>query len=334
MSLYPFGLNDQIAEIGNMTRQNLLSFNFIDPFYRYPEVRQWRSHGIRRSNKNRNVTYDIDKVINHLKLIYNQFGLKKYVDAIKGTNNKLLSKILSKILLNTNQFEGRFVDIISAYIGHCRKYNKDSKAYDEYNIVRGKLEYSSRILDIINVPAIISSKDIKSKIPEEYDKCKVEVIYRYNKPIGSRICNYNKFLENITEQDIMNNSPCICERNNNHNKVRDFIYSPVGHVVTGNINMLDKIGNYDQLKKIMKYGYKYRLQNFSVNWQKIKRDIMMLIESLKVKIIDKNRGNNNDLNDWEEAVKCRINNKIRSLQRSHNLNSFLNNINQKFLINK
>ena len=330
MSLYPFGLNDQISEIGNMTRQNLVNFNFVDPFFRYPEIRRPRGHGI-RNNKISNINYNLDLIINNLKLIYNQHGLKKFVDTLKGTSKKLLTNILHKILPISNQFERRFVDIISAYIGHCRRYSNESKSNNRYNKIRVKLDYSSKILDTINVQSIISSAAVKSKIPIEYEDHKVEIIYKYNKPIGNIICNYNMFLDSLSKEDIMENSPCICERDNSHLKVREFIYSPVGHVVTGNIDILDKLDNFNELKKVVKYGYKYRLQDRYVTWQKIKRDVMRLVENLKSKIVSKNKGNDNDLNDWEETVKQRINNRIRSLQNSKNLKDFENGINYNLL---
>ena len=134
-----------------------------------------------------------------------------------------------------------------------------------------KLNYSSKILDIINISSLISARDVKSKIPEEYCDYDIEIINKYNNPIGSRICNYNKILENLSEDDINDNRPCICERNSTHNKVREFIYSPVGHVVTGNLGIVDKLGNLDQLKRVLQLGYKYRVQSSNVTWGRIKR---------------------------------------------------------------
>ena len=53
MSVYPFGLNDQITGVGNMTGQNVVDFNFVDPLYQYPKRRHSRSNGNRNSrNKN------------------------------------------------------------------------------------------------------------------------------------------------------------------------------------------------------------------------------------------------------------------------------------------
>ena len=116
------------------------------------------------------------------------------------------------------------------------------------------------------------------------------------------LCNYNKFLEELTEQDILNDNRCICERNNSFRNIREFIYAPVGHVITGDLNILDKLNNYNQLKKIMKFGYKYRLQEQNITWTKIKRDLSNTIGNIKNKFININNGNNDDLTEWETSL--------------------------------
>ena len=124
------------------------------------------------------------------------------------------------------------------------------------------------------------------------------------------------------KEDINDNRPCICERNRTPNKVREFTYSPVGYVVTGNLDIFDKLGNFDQLKRVIQLGYKYRVQSSNVTWGRIKRDLMVTVESLKNKITDKNNGNFNDLNDWERIFKRRVNNRIRAMQNPHTLEQF------------
>lgn len=324
MSVYPFGLNDQITGVGNMTRQNLIDFNFRDPFFMYPERRRQRNGNCNNRNRNRNKdsSHDIIEIISNLKSIYDQMGIKKFVDAIKGTTNKLLLNILQKVLEHKNIFERRFVDIISAYVGHSRQYSKENESNASQNKIRVKLNYSSKMLDIINFSSLISSKDVVSKIPDRYSNDKIEIINKYCRPIGSRICNYNRVLEDLSVEDINDNSPCVCERNYTHAKVREFIYSPVGHVVTGNINVLDKLDNFEQLKRVIQYGYKYRIQNSNVSWGRIKRDLMLATENLKRRIVDRNNGNINDLNDWERTLKHFINNRIGALRNSNNLDQF------------
>ena len=49
---------------------------------------------------------------------------------------------------------------------------------------------------------------------------------------------------------------------------------------------------------------------------------MVTLESLKNKIIDKNNGNVDNLNDWERILKRRVNNRIRAMQNSLTLEQF------------
>ena len=64
----------------------------------------------------------------------------------------------------------------------------------------------------------------------------------------------------------------------------------MGHVVTGNLDIIDKLGNFDHL----------------CTWGRIKRDVMVTVESLKNEIIDKNNCNFNYLNDWEQILKLTV----------------------------
>ena len=159
MSVYPFGLNDQVTQVGNMTRQNFVNFDFINPFYRYPETRRPRSHGVRCNSKKAHL--NVEALIYDLKFMYNNYEVKRLIDTIKGTNKKLLNKILQRILLISDQFDRRFVDIISTYMGHSREYSKISKLNNNNDKIRVKLEYSSKIVDLINIQSLLSSNKIK-----------------------------------------------------------------------------------------------------------------------------------------------------------------------------
>ena len=134
------------------------------------------------------------------------------------TIKKLLLMILQNVL--ENKFERRFVDILSVCVGRS---SKESESHSNRNKMRVKLNYSSKILDIINISSLISARDVKFKISEECCDYDIEIINKYNMPIGSHIYSYNRFLENLSEDDINDYSPCICERNSTHNKVREFI---------------------------------------------------------------------------------------------------------------
>ena len=43
----------------------------------------------------------------------------------------------------------------------------------------------------------------------------------------------------------------------------------MGHVVTGNLDIVDKLGNFDQLRRVIQLGYKYKVQSSFVIWGRI-----------------------------------------------------------------
>ena len=92
--------------------------------------------------------------------------------------------ILQNVLENKNKFERRFVEILSVCVGRSRQHCKESKSYSNRNKIRVKLNYSSKILDIINISSLISARDVKSKIPEKYCDYDIEIMNKYNKPIA------------------------------------------------------------------------------------------------------------------------------------------------------
>ena len=62
----------------------------------------------------------------------------------------------------------------------ARHYSKESESYSNQNKIRVKLNYSSKILDIINISSLILARHVKSKIPEEYCDYDIEIIHKYN----------------------------------------------------------------------------------------------------------------------------------------------------------
>ena len=67
--------------------------------------------------------------------------------------------------------------------------------------------------------------------------------YTYTKPIASKIFNHKKVLENFTFMEIKSKPPeCSCSSS-------PFQYSPAGHVVTGDLNIIDNAKLRDLLSK-------------------------------------------------------------------------------------
>ena len=119
----------------------------------------------------------------------------------------------------------------------------------------------------------------------------LKVFYRYEKPISLYICNYGKFLKNLTLSDIKNiiDTPCHC-------KTSPFNYPPLGHVLTGDLSIVAN----EELRKILSFGCKYRIPlNRSVN--DIKMSILNDLDNfIKVKCI-KYRLRNTSFSTWKKG---------------------------------
>ena len=116
-----------------------------------------------------------------------------------------------------------------------------------------KIHFDNKGLHAINIGNILNNKNIKAKISAYFnDKLPPVISYAYNKPTASKMFNYKKAVQEVNIKTI---SPsCNCH----HSKC---IYNPSGHLITGNLNIV----NNEKHRNIISKGSKYRLPK-SINW--------------------------------------------------------------------
>ncbi len=331
MTIYPFGLNNQIKGVGIISHKNFLHNDFDNPYFNFPTVkRRPGRHGNRRhnsSNKFRNRS-DINLILNNLYSLYLNFGIKNLKDSLKCLQKRSFASLLEYILYNKNNFTNKFKNIVFAFMGYIRNSSKKSKDNPIENKVISTLKYSSKILDKININSLINSKLVKSKLPDCCDDFKPLIVYSYERPVGSIICNYNVVLDNLVENDIFINNKCLCERVTDmpvdkQNSLNKFIYSPIGHILTGDVELVKHFAN-DKLAELCQKGFKYRIGNNKVSWNKISKDIVFSVNLLKVKLSKTVRCDQRELDDWSKLLIKLIKNKIFSLKHKFNLSDFIN----------
>ena len=89
---YPFGLNDNVKGVGNISRLDISSFNANNtPYFSISQNRKTRSHGRRSMSKNRN-TSEVLNVLNQLLKLSKDHIHLLYV-ALRGLSHKVLFKI-------------------------------------------------------------------------------------------------------------------------------------------------------------------------------------------------------------------------------------------------
>ncbi len=85
---------------------------------------------------------------------------------------------------------------------------------------------------------------------------KIELVFTYELPFSTLVFNYAKELRKIANSKLLASllkSPCFC-----HDSA--YIYTPFGHIVTGNLKMVHN----NDLRSILAKGTKYRVPDYSM----------------------------------------------------------------------
>ena len=107
-----------------------------------------------------------------------------------------------------------------------------------------KLSFANKCLD----GNILHHKSVNSKMPPYFKDQSVPIIsYDYTIPIATKIFNYKHVLHDLNIDDF-NSKPldCTCAS-------FPFIYNPTGHVITGDLNIINNTCLRDVFAKGPKY---------------------------------------------------------------------------------
>ena len=195
------------------------------------------------------------------------------------------------------------------------------------------MHFANKGLDALKIFNILNNKNIKSKIPPYFTDQSTPIIsYTYSRSIASKIFNYKKSLREVDFKDIKSKPPsCSCKNS-------EFCYSPVGHIITGNLNI---VSNY-KLRQVISIGPKYRLPQ-SINWKYNFKLIMDAVECYTRKWAKREEANINSLSEWIKAMRNKINERISKLKtkmkcKTHNIfddkevNECLTTLQNKYVI--
>ena len=164
--------------------------------------------------------------------------------------------------------------MIKGFLAGYFTKNKPKPKVNKHDLVY--LPFSSKALDAVNVPSIFgaSSARLHNPIPPDLQR-KIRVVYTYDPPVSKFVFNYAKTLKAIDSIDALNralNQKCDCNQS-------DFRYAPAGHIVTGNLDIVQN----EELKNILRKGTKYRIPK-ATDWDKIKIDFQESLNQLIVRL--------------------------------------------------
>ncbi|MCU7801424.1 MAG: hypothetical protein KZQ70_15165, partial [gamma proteobacterium symbiont of Lucinoma myriamae] len=176
---------------------------------------------------------------------------------------------------------------------------------DEENRSFLKINFKNKGLDAINISNILHHKKVTSTVPTYFKPRAPLISYSYTRPIASKIFNYKQTLQDLTTNGHAYNPPvCNCASS-------AFNYGPAGHVITGDLNIINNV----KLKEVLSKGPKYR-EPQSFTWRQNFKIIMDSVEDYARRWAKLEEVEENTLSEWVKAVRSLVKARISRLQKT------------------
>ena len=243
---YPFGLNDKIQGYG------IISTDAIDPTdkkghpyfnFRFPRLK--RSHGRkRRKVKTRNIKDEWTMLEQNVNLCGE--NIRKIYQLLSSFSKYAWKQIVTTIMQNNQQYSNLTQQLSLAFVAHCfwrKTTGKEEK-------IRITIPFVDKSVEYANINHILNRKDLMRILKIDGKNIpKPEILYKYDTPISLKLVNYKKELRNLTLEKLtsIKSGTCNCISS-------DFLYIPLGHVITGNLDIVQN----KELREIFLKGTKYR----------------------------------------------------------------------------
>ena len=120
------------------------------------------------------------------------------------------------------------------------------KAIPKY---RCNITFKSRAFDFINLPKILRSKEVCDNLPSNFDVSDMPIVV--NPSIRSTLFNYKQFVLHLNVDEFVkdaNSITCSCNKYDT-----SFTNNHYGHIITGNLNIVNNGGLRQLIFKDPKY---------------------------------------------------------------------------------
>ena len=167
-----------------------------------------------------------------------------------------------------------------------------------------KIKFLNKAVDAINLPALLRSTSVTDKISVYFrDKEPPIVSYEYTSTVASKLFNFAPTLSNWNVSEYLSISQtCQCKKSK-------FCYEPHGHVITGDLRVIENA----KLRELVAKGPKYREPN-RVNW---KATETMFLESIDLYAKNWSKREQVELkylSEWKDQLKKLVTDRISNLK--------------------
>ena len=203
-------------------------------------------HGHKKNNKNKNNS--ITEIINSLFKNYQSAKLNHLYVLLRSLNHPTIDKCLENLAVicaNNSHKRSLLTQILLSYRSQYIKPPKQKE--DLY--VYCPITFVHTAIYSMGIREVFKNRELSNYLPHAARKYKIRTTFSYGPTVGKKIFDYNKVLNNLKSSDLSDNE-CDCNE-----KYGAFVYSPHGHVHTGQLD----ISENDSLKYVMSKGAKFRL---------------------------------------------------------------------------
>ena len=174
-----------------------------------------------------------------------------------------------------------------------------------------KIKFANKGIDALNFSNILNKKSVQSNIPPYFQNKESPCIsYSYTRSVASKIFNYKRSLQQIDFNSLSQNPlPCTCPGS-------EFLYAPCGHVVTGDLSIVQN----DKLRDLLRKGPKFR-EPVSFSWHQNFDIIMDACEAYARQWAKKEDVELDTLSEWIKSIGEVVKRRIRRLKHSVNTRS-------------
>lgn len=302
-TIFPLGLNTKIKGVG-MANDPLKCkpFNLFSLSSSHDLRIKKRKYTSKIGRRN---TYDhLDDVRNYVTSL-KDISLVNCLFQVRQTNLRFLRKCVGDV--NFRELSHAKQKMIIDWTGYVRDKNTaDKQKKEKVKRLYFEINFIHKDIQKVNLRRILNEELIKKSVPARCTFKELPIIYyKYCKNISQSILNYNQATKESTftsYQDIQN-MECRC----NEDRVAAFVDPVHGHVLTGDLNIIQNV----ELRSIMSKGAKFR-ENPKLSRRQIENSLFQDLENFKQKWCNK-ENMEDELDQWLSLVRKRISRKLDSM---------------------
>ena len=307
-TLDPYGLNDKLQSFGTISQRQQGSLHVTYAFFnKHPHRRHTKRNYKKAQSRRRSRNFDpaaflgtIKSTGDHLGFLHSTrtliMGLTKrnigaldlYLASDPGSS---LTPCLLKIVK----------DLVNFRLGLGMSHIDTKEQSDQKSRVFLQVLYDNKGMDKIGISKILRSKEVISTVPQNFPDKVPLVCYRYTPTVSSKLLNFREESQAVGKASASLSCDCHSSR---------FNYSPLGHVITGDLNIVSN----PKLRDIFRKGPKYRLPrkiDWSLNYDLIRKGVL----DCQTKWAKKNHVPQTVLDEWVNAVLSKVKSKATKLSQ-------------------